>query len=58
MRQYQVQVGIESALVSFPVYADTPEKALEAGRAKLSKGVIWHKDVEVCDSEEEITGVY
>lgn len=57
MRTYNVNVKITDAWVSFDVKAESPEDALKVGRESLKKTELFHKDIEVVDSSEEIIGV-
>jgi hypothetical protein len=58
MKDYTVQVRITDALVSFGIKAETLEDAIDIGREKLKKLSLFDKDIEVIDSNEEVTGVY
>lgn len=58
MSEYNIQVRITDALVSFTVNADNLDEALVIGRKKLSKMNLFDKSLEIIDSAEEVTGVY
>lgn len=55
-RRFSAYVHIDG-IVSFPIYADSPEEALNAAKEEMKKLQLIHESVEYIDGKEELEGV-